>query len=75
MINLRAVHDLEPSWSDGYGGQSQGGGIYPKVIPHLNLGVVTHLQYEDDTVILIEPSDLGIANIKLLLLCFKICWG
>jgi mannosylglycoprotein endo-beta-mannosidase len=31
---------------------------------------VSHLQYADDTLILIEPSDEGIANLKLLLLCF-----
>jgi hypothetical protein len=31
---------------------------------------VTHLQYADDTTILVEPSDLGIDNLKLLLICF-----
>jgi hypothetical protein len=29
------------------------------VVPHLILGGVTHLQYADDTLVLIEPSDLG----------------
>jgi hypothetical protein len=33
------------------------------VVPHLILGVVTHLQYADDTLVMIEPSDLGIANL------------
>jgi hypothetical protein len=32
---------------------------------------VSHLQYADDTLILIEPSDEGITNLKLLLLCFE----
>jgi hypothetical protein len=41
------------------------------VVPHLILGGVTHLQYADDTMILIEPSKLGMANLKLLLLCFE----
>jgi hypothetical protein len=38
------------------------------VVPHLIPGGVTHLQYADDTMILIEPSELGIGNLKLLLL-------
>jgi hypothetical protein len=29
------------------------------------------LQYADDTLTLIEPSDEGIVNLKLLLLCFE----
>jgi hypothetical protein len=41
------------------------------VVSHLIPGGVTHLQYADDTVILIEPTDLGIANLKFLLLCFE----
>jgi hypothetical protein len=41
------------------------------VVPHLIPGGVSHLQYADDTLILIEPSDEGIANLKLLLLCFE----
>jgi hypothetical protein len=41
------------------------------VVPHLIPGGVTHLQYADDTMVLIEPSDLGIANLKFLLLCFE----
>jgi hypothetical protein len=32
---------------------------------------VTHLQYADDTMVLTEPSTLGIANLKLLLLFFE----
>jgi hypothetical protein len=41
------------------------------VVSHLIPGGVTHLQYADDTMILIEPSEMGIANLKLLLLCFE----
>jgi hypothetical protein len=41
------------------------------VVSHLIPGGVTHLQYTDDTMILIEPTDLGIANLKTLLLCFE----
>jgi hypothetical protein len=41
------------------------------VVQHLIPGGVTHLQYADDTMILIEPSEVGIANLKLLLLCFE----
>jgi hypothetical protein len=40
-------------------------------VSHLIPGGVTHLQYADDTMILFEPSELGIANLKLLLLCFE----
>jgi hypothetical protein len=41
------------------------------VVPHLIPGGVTHLQYADDTMIMIEPSQLGIANLKFILLCFE----
>jgi hypothetical protein len=41
------------------------------VVSHLIPGGVSHLQYTDDTLIMIEPSDEGIANLKLLLLCFE----
>jgi hypothetical protein len=40
------------------------------VIPHLVEGVISHLQYADDTIIMIQPDDLGIANLKFMLLCF-----
>jgi hypothetical protein len=42
-------------------------GVVARLIP----GGVMHLQYADDTMIMIEPSDLGIANLKLILLCFE----
>jgi hypothetical protein len=41
------------------------------VVSHLIPGGASHLQYADDTLIMIEPSDEGIANLKLLLLCFE----
>jgi hypothetical protein len=41
------------------------------VVPHLIPGGVTHLQYADDTMIMIEPSRVGVANLKLILLCFE----
>lgn len=41
------------------------------LVPHLIPGGVSHLQYADDTIIMVEPDDLGIANLKFLLLCFK----
>jgi hypothetical protein len=41
------------------------------VVRHLIPGGVTHLQYADDTMILIDPTDEGIANLKLLLLVFE----
>ncbi|KAK1631173.1 hypothetical protein QYE76_005488 [Lolium multiflorum] len=41
------------------------------VVPHLIPGDVTHLQYADDTMILIEPTELGIADLKLLLLSLE----
>jgi hypothetical protein len=41
------------------------------VVPHLIPGGVTHLQYADDTLVLVEPSYLGVANLKTILLCFE----
>jgi hypothetical protein len=41
------------------------------VVPHLIPVGVTHLQYADDTMIMIEPTRVGVANLKLLLLCFE----
>jgi hypothetical protein len=40
------------------------------VIPHLIPGGLTHLQYADDTIILIN-DDTQIANLKFLLMCFE----
>jgi hypothetical protein len=41
------------------------------LVPHLIPGGVTHLQYADDTMILLEPTGVGIANLKTLLLFFE----
>jgi hypothetical protein len=46
------------------------------VVGHLILGGgVTHLQYADDTMIMVEGSELDIANLKFLLLCFETMLG
>jgi hypothetical protein len=45
------------------------------VISHLLPGGVTHLQYADDTMILIENDDTGINNLKFLLICFELLSG
>jgi hypothetical protein len=41
------------------------------LIPHLIEGVITHLQYADDTIIIIQLRDLEIGNLKFLLVCFE----
>ncbi|XP_071674451.1 uncharacterized protein [Lolium perenne] len=41
------------------------------LIPHLIPGGVSHLQYADDTIIMLQPDDLAIANLKYILLCFE----
>jgi hypothetical protein len=45
------------------------------VISHLLPGWVTHLQYADDTMILIEKDDTSIANLKFILICFELLSG
>src|SRR3954447_14908770 len=47
-------------------------GVVGHLIPG---GGVTHLQYADDTMIMVEGSDLDIANLKFLLLCFEAMSG
>jgi hypothetical protein len=41
------------------------------VLPHLIPGGITHLQYDDDTLIMIQDDDTQIANLKFLLMCFE----
>ena len=41
------------------------------VVPNLMDGGVTHLQYADDTIILVQNSERELANLKFLLLCLK----
>jgi hypothetical protein len=45
------------------------------VISHLLPGGVIHLQYADDTMILIENDDNSINNLKFLLICFELLSG
>jgi hypothetical protein len=45
------------------------------VVPHLIPGGITHLQYADETMIMIQNTDLGIANLKFLLICFELLSG
>jgi hypothetical protein len=40
-------------------------------VPHLIPGGISHLQYVDDTLILIQNSEENIANLELLLMCFE----
>jgi hypothetical protein len=41
------------------------------VVPHLMPGGITHLQYADDTLILIQYDEQQLINLKFLLLCFE----
>lgn len=45
------------------------------LVPHLVDGGITHLQYADDTVILIDRDDESIRNVKFLLYCFEMMSG
>jgi exonuclease III len=41
------------------------------IAPHLIPGGITHLQYADDTIIMIQDDDVQLANLKFILLCFE----
>ena len=41
------------------------------VVPHLVPGGVSHLQYADDTIILVQYDEVELANLKFLLMCFE----
>jgi hypothetical protein len=45
------------------------------VVPHLIQGGVTHLQYADDTILLLALDDMCIANLKFILITFEILYG
>jgi hypothetical protein len=45
------------------------------VVPHLIPEGVTHLQYADDTMIMVQNSDLSLINLKFILLCFELLSG
>ena len=50
------------------------GHIIP-VVSHLLPEGVSHLQYADDTIILVELDNACIANLKFILLCFEAVSG
>jgi exonuclease III len=41
------------------------------VVPNLIPGGITHLQYADDTIIMIQDDDQHITNLKFILMCFE----
>jgi hypothetical protein len=45
------------------------------VVSHLIQGGVTHLQYADDTILLLSLDDICIANLKFILIAFEILSG
>ena len=45
------------------------------VIDHLIPGEVSHLQYADDTIIMIQNNEQIIINLKFILLCFEVISG
>lgn len=58
--------------------KAKNSGHISRVVGHLIPGVwggVTHLQYADDTMIMVEGSDQDIINLKFLLLCFEAMSG
>lgn len=54
-----------------YSEQSQSAGYIKGVVPHLIEGGITHLQYADDTVIMMEGDAESIKNVKFLLYCIE----
>jgi hypothetical protein len=45
------------------------------VVSHLIQGGVTHLQYADDAILLLELEDNSLANLKFLLIAFELLSG
>ena len=41
------------------------------MVPHLIHGGISHIQYADDTVIMIDGSNQSILNLKIVLYCFE----
>lgn len=65
MFNLAAdalAHILNKARNAGY---------IRGVVPHLIEGGISHLQYADDTIILIEGDEKSVRNVKFLLYCFE----
>jgi hypothetical protein len=50
-------------------------GHISSVVPHLIPGCVLYLQYADDMIVMTQPEEMGIANLKFLLLCFELMPG
>jgi hypothetical protein len=50
---------------------AMGAGHIHGVVPHLVPGGISHLQYADDTLILIQNNTEDIRNLKFLLMCFE----
>lgn len=46
-------------------------GLLTGLVPYIVEGGLTHLQYADDPVILLENSDTNITNIKFILACYE----
>jgi hypothetical protein len=55
--------------------QARASGNIQGVVPHLIPEGVTHLQYADDTMIMIQNTDLSLINLKFILLCFELLSG
>ena len=45
------------------------------VVPHLIEGGISHLQYADDTIIMIQNTELGLANLKFMLISYELRSG
>jgi hypothetical protein len=45
------------------------------LVPHLILGVVTHLRMSNDMIFLFEKTHINIVNVKFLLLYFEMLFG
>jgi hypothetical protein len=44
-------------------------------VSHLIPEGVTHLQYADDTMIMVQNTELSLINLKFILLCFELLFG
>ena len=45
------------------------------ILDHLIPGGISHIQYADDTVIMIDGSESSVLNLKLILYCFEWLFG
>jgi hypothetical protein len=50
-------------------------GFIKGVMTHLLEEGITHIQYADDTILMIEGDDLSITNMKFILYCFELLSG